>query len=69
MSQVISQSNDGFGCGRSHRRNSSCHACSFTPPPCANRMNPAFTEMGVAFAVNPKSKMGGYWARAFGTPR
>jgi hypothetical protein len=23
---------DGSFCGRSHRRNSSCHACSFTPP-------------------------------------
>jgi len=32
-------------------------------------MNPAFTEMGVAFAVNPKSKMGVYWAQEFGTRR
>jgi uncharacterized protein YkwD len=32
-------------------------------------MNPAFTETGVAFAVNPKSKMGVYRAQAFGTPR
>jgi uncharacterized protein YkwD len=32
-------------------------------------MNPAFTEMSVALAVNPKSKMGWYWAQEFGTPR
>jgi hypothetical protein len=25
--------------------------------------------MSVALAVNPKSKMGAYWAQAFGTPR
>jgi uncharacterized protein YkwD len=32
-------------------------------------MNSAFTEMGVAFAINPNSKMGVYWAQAFGRPR
>jgi uncharacterized protein YkwD len=32
-------------------------------------MNPAFTEMGVAFAIETKSDMGVYWAQAFGTPR
>jgi uncharacterized protein YkwD len=31
--------------------------------------NPALSEMSIAFAVNPKSKMGVYWAQAFGTPR
>lgn len=36
---------------------------------CANLMNPIFTEMGVAFAVNRKSEMGVYWTQAFGTPR
>ena len=40
-----------------------------SPPHCANLMNPAFTEMGVAFAVSPRSEMGVYWAQAFGTPR
>jgi len=40
-----------------------------SPEHCANLMNPAFTEMGVAFAVNPKSEMGVYWTQAFGTPR
>lgn len=56
-------------CGSSPRRNSPCHACSFTPPHCANLTNAALSEMGIAFAVNPKSKMGVYWAQAFGTPR
>jgi uncharacterized protein YkwD len=40
-----------------------------SPPHCANLMNPVFTEMGVAFAVEAKSEMGVYWAQAFGTPR
>ena len=40
-----------------------------SPPHCANLMDPAFTEMGVAFAVDPGSKMGVYWTQAFGTPR
>jgi uncharacterized protein YkwD len=40
-----------------------------SPPHCANLMNAAFTEMGVAFAVDGKSDMGVYWAQAFGTPR
>ncbi len=39
------------------------------PPHCANLMNPAFTEMGVAFAVDRKSEMGVYWTQVFGTPR
>jgi len=40
-----------------------------SPPHCANLMNPVFTEMGVAFAVDSGSEMGVYWAQAFGTPR
>jgi uncharacterized protein YkwD len=32
-------------------------------------MNPAFTEMSVALAVNPNSKMGVYWAQECGTRR
>jgi uncharacterized protein YkwD len=40
-----------------------------SPPHCANLMNPAYTEMGVAFAVDAASDMGVYWAQAFGTPR
>jgi uncharacterized protein YkwD len=38
-------------------------------PHCANLMNPAFTEMGVAFAVDRRSEMGVYWAQVFGAPR
>ncbi len=40
-----------------------------SPGHCANLMNPAFTEMGVAFAVERRSELGVYWAQAFGTPR
>jgi uncharacterized protein YkwD len=40
-----------------------------SPGHCANLMNPVFTEMGVAFAVDPRSEMGVYWTQAFGTPR
>ena len=40
-----------------------------SPEHCANLMDPGFTEMGVAFAVDPGSDMGVYWSQAFGTPR
>ena len=40
-----------------------------SPEHCANLMNPAFTEMGVAFAIDRKSEMGVYWTQEFGTPR
>ena len=40
-----------------------------SPPHCENLMNPVYTEMGVAFAVNRASDMGVYWAQTFGTPR
>jgi uncharacterized protein YkwD len=40
-----------------------------SPGHCANLMNPAFTDMGVAYAVNPGSEMGVYWTQAFGVPR
>jgi uncharacterized protein YkwD len=40
-----------------------------SPGHCANLMNPAFTEMGAAFAVDRRSEMGVYWTQAFGTPR
>ena len=39
-----------------------------SPPHCANLMSPAYTEMGVAHAANPQSRMGVYWAQLFGTP-
>jgi uncharacterized protein YkwD len=40
-----------------------------SPPHCANLMNGAYSEMGVAYAVNSKSEMGVYWAQEFGAPR
>jgi uncharacterized protein YkwD len=40
-----------------------------SPGHCENLMNAGYTEMGVAAAVNPASKMGLYWAQEFGTPR
>ncbi len=35
---------------------------------CANLMDPAFSEMGVAFGVNPRDERGVYWAMEFGRP-
>jgi uncharacterized protein YkwD len=40
-----------------------------SPPHCANLMSGAFTEMGVAYVVNPSSPMGIYWTQVFGKPR
>ena len=40
-----------------------------SPSHCANLMNPLYTEMGAAFAINAGSEMGVYWAQDFGTPR
>ncbi|MEK6243834.1 MAG: CAP domain-containing protein [Pseudomonadota bacterium] len=40
-----------------------------SPLHCANLMDPEFTEMGAAFAVNARSEMGVYWTQSFGTPR
>ena len=40
-----------------------------SPEHCANLMNPAFTDMGAAFAVDSRSEMGVYWTQAFGRPR
>jgi uncharacterized protein YkwD len=40
-----------------------------SPGHCANLMNGVYTELGVAFAINPKSALGIYWAQEFGTPR
>jgi uncharacterized protein YkwD len=37
------------------------------PEHCANVMNPAFTEMGVAYDANSRSDMGVYWTQEFGT--
>ena len=40
-----------------------------SPGHCENLMNNGYTEMGVAAAANPASRMGRYWAQVFGTPR
>lgn len=40
-----------------------------SPRHCANIMERAFTEMGIAFAVDRASEGGIYWAQAFGRPR
>jgi uncharacterized protein YkwD len=39
-----------------------------SPGHCANLMNPEFTDMGAALAVNRRSEMGLYWTQEFGTP-
>lgn len=40
-----------------------------SPEHCANIMNPHFTEMGAAYALNPKSDSISCWAQVFGRPR
>jgi len=40
-----------------------------SPHHCENLMTARFTEMGVAFAVNPATDAGVYWTQTFGTPR
>ncbi|WP_263145278.1 CAP domain-containing protein [Pseudomonas sp. RIT-PI-AD] len=39
-----------------------------SPAHCANLMNPAFTEMGAAYGVDPRSDAGIYWTQVFGAP-
>lgn len=39
-----------------------------SPGHCANLMNPQFTELGAAYASDPKSDAGIYWTAVFGTP-
>jgi uncharacterized protein YkwD len=40
-----------------------------SPHHCANLMTARFSEMGIAFAVNPKTDSGVYWTQTFGTTR
>jgi uncharacterized protein YkwD len=40
-----------------------------SPGHCANIMSASFTEMGAAYAVNPKSDTFIYWTQVFGRPR
>jgi uncharacterized protein YkwD len=39
-----------------------------SPSHCVNLMQPSYTEMGLAFAVNPQSESGVYWVQVFGLP-
>jgi uncharacterized protein YkwD len=39
-----------------------------SPHHCENLMSARFTEMAVAYAVNPSSRGGIYWTQLFGTP-
>jgi uncharacterized protein YkwD len=40
-----------------------------SPHHCANLMEPRFTQMGVAYAVNARTDAGVYWTQVFGRPR
>jgi uncharacterized protein YkwD len=40
-----------------------------SPSHCANLMMPGYTDMGLAYAVNPQSEGGVYWVQVFGLPR
>jgi uncharacterized protein YkwD len=40
-----------------------------SPGHCSNIMNPEYTEMGTAYAVNPESSEVIYWTQVFGAPR
>ena len=41
-----------------------------SPGHCANIMNPAFTEMGAAYAIDPRNRnRTAYWTQVFGAPR
>jgi uncharacterized protein YkwD len=40
-----------------------------SPGHCENIMSPRFSEMGIAWVVDPKSTSGVYWAQVFGTRR
>jgi uncharacterized protein YkwD len=40
-----------------------------SPGHCANIMNPGFTDMGAAYALNQRSDLLIYWTQVFGTPR
>jgi uncharacterized protein YkwD len=40
-----------------------------SPHHCENLMDPRFTEMGVAYVVEPASQLGVYWTQVFGLPR
>ncbi|CAD5108610.1 CAP domain-containing protein [Zestomonas carbonaria] len=39
-----------------------------SPSHCASLMNPQFSDLGAAYAVDPQSDAGIYWTAVFGTP-
>jgi uncharacterized protein YkwD len=39
-----------------------------SPGHCANLMSPELSELGAAYAVDPKSDAGIYWTALFGAP-
>ena len=40
-----------------------------SPGHCANIMGAQYTQMGVAYVVDPKARSGVYWVQVFATPR
>jgi uncharacterized protein YkwD len=40
-----------------------------SPHHCENLMDPRYTDMGIAYTVDPKSDSGVYWAQVFAAPR
>jgi uncharacterized protein YkwD len=40
-----------------------------SPGHCANLMDPAYAEMGIAYATNPKTQAWIYWSQVFGKRR
>jgi uncharacterized protein YkwD len=40
-----------------------------SPHHCEIIMDPRYTEMGIAYTVDPKSESGVYWAQVFALPR
>lgn len=40
-----------------------------SPSHCATLMDPRYSETGIAYALNPDSEHGIYWAQEFGRPR
>jgi uncharacterized protein YkwD len=40
-----------------------------SPHHCENLMEPRYTEMGIAYTVDPQSDSGVYWAQVFAAPR
>lgn len=40
-----------------------------SPGHCANPMDARFTEMGLAYAVDARSRAGIYWTQVFATPQ